>query len=146
MRRFFLALSIPCFAASCSASPTGPTVGPMSEFVLAPGESASVSGTGLTVRFEGVMNDSRCPAGVLCITAGEAEIALTVRGAGRPADTLALRTAEGRNRAEVGEWTLSLTGLAPYPFSNRPIAPGEYRATLRVDPSAQPAPMIRGPG
>jgi hypothetical protein len=139
MRRFFLALSIPCLAASCSSGPTSPTVEPVSEFVLAPGESASVSGTGLTVRFEAVVNDSRCPAGVLCITAGDAEIALTVRRAGHSADALALRTADGRNRAEVGEWTLSLTGLAPYPFTNHPIAPGEYRATLRVDPIAQPA-------
>jgi hypothetical protein len=73
------------------------------------------------------------------VTAGDAEVALSVRRGGRPADALALRTAESRNRAELGDWVLSFTRLDPYPFSNRTIAPGEYRATLRVDPVAQPA-------
>ena len=139
MRRLFLALSVSCLLVSCSESPTGPTVEPVSEFVLAPGETATVSGSGLTVRFERVTNDSRCPADAICITAGEAEVALSLRRAGRPADALSLRTAEGRNRAEVGDWALTLTRLTPYPFTDRAIPPGDYRATLRVDPVAQPA-------
>jgi hypothetical protein len=28
--------------------------------------------------------------------------------------------------------TIALVELAPYPFSSRPIQPGDYRATLRV--------------
>jgi hypothetical protein len=112
----------------------------VAEFVLAPGESATVSGAGLTVGFERVLNDSRCPADALCVTAGDAEIALSVRRRGRPADALFLRTAESRNRAEIGDWALSLTRLDPYPFSSgQPIAPGDYRATFRVDPVAQAA-------
>jgi len=139
MRRLFLASSVSCLLVSCSESPTRPTVEPVSEFVLAPGDSAAVSGTGLAVRFERVVNDSRCPADALCVTAGDAEIALTVRRTGRPADGLSLHTGESRSRAEIGDWVLSLTGLAPYPFSDRTISPGDYRATLRVDPVAQPA-------
>jgi hypothetical protein len=117
----------------------GPTVEPVREFVLAPGESAVVSRAGLTVRFDRVVNDSRCPADAICVTAGEAEVALTVRRGSRPAEALSLRTVESRNRAELGDWVLRLTALAPYPFSDRAIAPGDYRATLRVDPVAQPA-------
>ena len=139
MRRFFAAASASCLLVSCSSSPTRPSVEPVSEFVLAPGETASVSGTGLTIGFERVVNDSRCPADAICITAGEAEVALSVRRVGRPAEALSLRTAESRNRAEIGDWVLSLTRLAPYPFSDHAIPAGDYRATLRVDPVAQPA-------
>jgi hypothetical protein len=28
--------------------------------------------------------------------------------------------------------TIALLELSPYPFSSRPIAPGDYRATLRI--------------
>jgi hypothetical protein len=139
MRLSSLAVLASCLLVSCSSSPSGPTVEPLSEFVLAPGESASLSSAGLTVRFDRVVNDSRCPANALCITGGEAEVALTVGRAGRPGDSLALRTAETRNRAEVGDWVLSLIQLAPYPFSSDPIAAGDYRATLRLDPVASPA-------
>jgi hypothetical protein len=123
---------------SCASSPTVPSVVPVAEFVLAAGESAAVSGTGLTVRFDRVVNDTRCPGNALCITAGDAEIALSVRRAGRPADGLSLRIAGGGNRALMGDWVLSFTALSPYPFTDRPIAPGDYRATFRVDPAAQP--------
>jgi hypothetical protein len=37
------------------------------------------------------------------------------------------------------DWVLSLTALAADPFSDRTISPGDYRATLRVDPVALPA-------
>lgn len=138
MRRFMASAGALSILVSCASSPTVPSV-PLAEFVLAPGESAMVSGTGLTVRFERVVNDSRCPANALCITAGDAEIALSVRRAGRPAEGLSLRIAGGGSRAELGDWVLSFTQLSPYPFTDRTIAPGDYRATFRVDPAPQPA-------
>src|SRR4030042_3546795 len=41
-------------------------------FTLAIGQSASVNGEDLTIRFVDVVGDSRCAAGVVCIWAGEA--------------------------------------------------------------------------
>lgn len=41
------------------------------DFALKPGESAYISGEALTVRFKEVINDSRCPADVICIWAGQ---------------------------------------------------------------------------
>ncbi len=43
-------------------------------FTLGPGQSASIPGEDLTVRFAEVVSDSRCPAGVTCIWAGEVEL------------------------------------------------------------------------
>lgn len=50
-------------------------------FVLAPGQSVELA-VGTTLSFERVVDDSRCPAGVQCIWAGEVRIALSLRMAG----------------------------------------------------------------
>jgi hypothetical protein len=125
--------------ASCAESPTLPSVEPVQEFALAAGESAAVSGTGLRVEFERVTSDSRCPADALCITAGEAVLAVAVARNGRPAEPISLRTEGAGRQAVVGDWVLSLTRLAPYPSGGRVILAGDYKATLRVDPLAKVA-------
>ena len=53
---------------ACSEkSPSAPS--PVSrEVVLAPGQTASVTEAGITLRFDGVSGDSRCPADAICIT------------------------------------------------------------------------------
>jgi hypothetical protein len=124
--------------ASCAKTPTLPSVEPVQEFALAAGESATVSGTGLRVEFERVVSDSRCPADALCITAGEAVLAVAVARNGRPAAPISLRTEGAGRRAVIGDWALSLTRLEPYPAGGRVILAGEYKAIFRVDPLAEP--------
>jgi hypothetical protein len=138
MRRFWAGAGLSILAA-CASGPTVPSVDPVREFALAVGDSVEVSGTGLRLRFDRVLSDSRCPAGVLCITAGDATVAVTVTRQGRPNEAVSLRTRAEESRAVVGDWALSLTKLDPYPFSDRPISPGDYKATFRVDPLAEPA-------
>ena len=139
MRRLWASAGALLALGSCASSPTVPSVEPVREFVLAAGDGATVSGTGLTVRFERVTSDSRCPADVVCIVAGNAVVAVTVVREGRPSQALSLRTDAAQSRAEVGDWALSLTKVEPYPYSDRTIAPGDYKATFRVDPLAEPA-------
>ena len=123
-------------AAACDEPATGPTVSVDARFTLAPGETASVQGRGIKLRFEGVTGDSRCPAGVLCITGGDAVVKLTASGNG---NTLSLDLHTGdSSRASVtyGSVKVTLVELTPYPFSSQPeIKPGDYRATLVVSAS-----------
>jgi hypothetical protein len=118
--------------AACAESPTGPTVSLDARFTLAPGETASVSGRGVRLRFDGVTGDSRCPADALCITGGDAIVKVVADGASGSA-TLDLHTGDA-SRASVtyGGVKVTLVELSPYPFSSRTIAPGDYRATLVV--------------
>lgn len=120
-------------ATACDESPTGPTVSIDSRFTLAPGETASVQGRGVTLRFEGVTGDSRCPGDAVCITGGDAIVKVSASGDG---GTLSLELHTGdTSRASVtyGGVTVTLVELQPYPFSSRPpIVPGDYRATLVV--------------
>ena len=117
---------------ACDESPTGPTVSLDARFTLAPGETASVSGRGVRLRFEGVTGDSRCPADALCITGGDAIVKVVASGDGGSL-SLDLHTGDS-SRASVtyGSVRVTLVELSPYPFSSRTIAPGDYRATLVV--------------
>jgi hypothetical protein len=114
-------------------TPTSPT--PLNqEIVMAPGQAVSISGAGLSIRFEGVLSDSRCPANALCVWAGDAHVRIQVRPSiGSTGSTRAydFHTAENRpvNHDDV---TIELTQLFPYPFTTDPIDPSAYRATLKV--------------
>ena len=122
-------------ATACDESPTGPTVSIDARFTLAPGETASIEGRGVRLRFEGVAGDSRCPADAICIQGGDAVVKVQASGDGGSL-SLELHTGDA-SRASVtyGSVTVTLVDLQPYPFSSRSIAPGDYRATLVVSVS-----------
>jgi hypothetical protein len=118
-------------AVSACDDPTGPTVQLNEEFTLSPGEVATVSGTGIRIRFVGVEGDSRCPADVICIQGGDAIVRIEVLSLGGGAQSYELHTA-GTVPVVHGNMTIALVQLSPFPFSSRTIQPEEYRATLRV--------------
>ncbi len=139
MRRGWAIAVAGVWLSGCGSSPTDPSVPPVQEFVLEVGGSAVVSGTGLRVRFDRVLSDSRCPADAICITAGEGVVAVTIGRDGRPVENVSLRTDGAGSRVVVGDWALSLTKLDPYPLASRPTPLSDYDASFRVDPLAQPA-------
>jgi hypothetical protein len=57
-------------------------------------------------------------------------VVITVRSSGRSHD-YELHT-ERPQPARHDDLTITLVQLAPYPMTSRTIAPGDYRATLRV--------------
>lgn len=116
---------------ACDESPTAPTVRLNQEFVLAPGEAAKIAGAGMSIRFVGVLGDSRCPADAVCILGGDAIVRISVLSFGGGRDDYDLHTGDLRPVAHRG-FTIALVNLVPYPFSSRAIQPNEYRATFRV--------------
>src|SRR5688500_18294200 len=62
--------------------PGGPSVALGQEFTLGPGESVSLADGVLSVRFERVTEDSRCPRGVNCVWEGDAVVAIVASRAG----------------------------------------------------------------
>lgn len=130
IRLMAVAVAVMLTAACDESSPTGPSAGLGQDVVLAPGEVAFVEGTGLRIRFDRVLGDSRCPADAVCILGGDAIVRITVfeGGTTREHD---LHTGS-MAPVQQNQWTISLTMLSPYPFSGQPIDPAAYRATLRV--------------
>lgn len=110
-----------------STAPSGPV---NVELTLAPGETVSVQGAGLRIRFEGVSGDSRCPADALCVLGGDAIVRIVANpGSGERAYELHTGS---MTPVQHDDLTIELVRLEPYPFSARTIRPEEYRATLRV--------------
>jgi hypothetical protein len=127
--RSFIILAFVALA-GCGGAPTAP-VG--QEFVIAVGQTAEVSGTGLVITFLRVPEDSRCPMGAMCIWVGNANVELLAMLNGAPT-TLALNTSTGPNDGTVAPYKVTLKGLLPIPSIGRPmpIPQKDYRATLVI--------------
>ncbi len=105
-------------------------------FDLRVGETAVLQAETLTITFERVAEDSRCPRDTTCVWEGDAAIRLAVRGADAAAGTLTLHTqAAAVREAEFQEYRVRLVQLAPWPQTSGGIPADRYVATLTVSRS-----------
>lgn len=119
-------------SAACSSRPTGPGQVPLGQsFELRAGSSAIVEG-GLTIAFNGVKSDSRCPMDALCVWAGDAIVTVSLAQSGGDPAERELHTASARSEASYRSYWVKLVALAPYPRSDRQIRQPDYAATLAV--------------
>jgi hypothetical protein len=145
MKRYFWAVACIALAACNSGDVTSPvqaadapsaaasqSVQLDNPFTLRVGQTATVAGEGLSVSFEGVPEDSRCPTGVQCVWAGNAVVQVVLSKDGKAAG-FELNTNLEPKTANYLEYTIELVSLAPYPSSKGgPIAQSQYRATFVV--------------
>jgi hypothetical protein len=101
-------------------------------FAIAVGGSAKIDKTDLVVHFDRVVNDSRCPSDVQCITAGDATVVVTAVNDGAAPSRYELHTDDGAREAMHGNFRLSLISLKPVPTSTQPVPASAYVLTLRV--------------
>jgi len=121
-------------AAVGSNNPVGTKVVVVNQdFDLAPGGTATIDGGALTLTFDKVGGDSRCPTGVQCIWAGNGAVVLTVEPSSASAYSVQLNTTLDPHATTVGSYQVTLVGLKPYPKQGSPIPPASYVATLRID-------------
>jgi hypothetical protein len=97
-------------------------------FAIKIGQKVMVQDVRLKIKFLAVTSDSRCPEGVNCIQAGNAEVRLKVGRSGPV--SLNMGTAPGE--VKVGEFKIKLTALTPRPKKGAQIDPASYEATLIV--------------
>jgi hypothetical protein len=126
-----LALLAAVLTVACLESPTAPDVVAGKPFELRPGATATLP-DGITIKFERVTGDSRCPTDVNCVWAGEAILAISVSTGRGDAEKRELKTSPGGSTASLGDYTVSLTALTPYPRATQQIPPNDYVATLVV--------------
>lgn len=130
MRSLPLILVVSLLAAGCGDdSPTAPSPFPASA-TLAPGEQANTGG--LTVVFNGVTDDSRCPIDALCVQAGDANVHITLTTGGVGSQyTLTVNKADTK-RVLYRDFQVELATLQPSPRSAVTIQPSAYRATFTI--------------
>jgi hypothetical protein len=103
------------------------------EVKVAAGETASIGDEGLTVTFLEVTEDSRCPSDAICVRAGQATVLVKFERNGQDLGEYSLSLGEGREdetAATVGDYTIRLFRLDPYPVSTSTTQPNEYVAYL----------------
>lgn len=114
-------------------APAPPTVTaePGAAFELAHGSAASIGDGGLRIAFRRLAEESRCPAGVQCPTAGNAAVELAAETGSGAAATVLLNTGRPPREAPIHGWTVRLEGLAPpAPDPGAPVDTAAYVATL----------------
>lgn len=84
------------------------------------------------VRFNGILDDSRCPVDVQCVTAGFATARLTVQTALNVRDVSLEIPPTGTVEQEVDEVTVVAVGLRPDAQSGVTINPLTYVIGLKV--------------
>jgi hypothetical protein len=105
-------------------------------FELRVGRSATVAGEGLTVSFEAVPSDSRCPTGVQCVWAGNAVVQVVLSKDGK-AFGAELNTNLEPTSVDYLNYNVALVSLAPYPTAKGgAISQSQYRATFVVTRTA----------
>jgi hypothetical protein len=104
-------------------------------FDLAYGQSVQVAGSDIEISFLNVTEDSRCPSDVTCVWAGQVSVMFNLtQTSGTDLGIVVLTVGAGSNASsaerQVGEYTLRLVDVKPYPASTTDIPLSDYVATI----------------
>jgi hypothetical protein len=102
------------------------------EFTLRLGQTAQIEGEQLSITFNGVSEDSRCPRDVLCIRAGEVKCEMTVTYQGSSSSITLIQPGMTEPASETYRGYRIIYSVEPYPDAGKPISPAEYRLNLTV--------------
>lgn len=122
--RFVLVSSLLLLSACATSPPARPPIKLGEEFALALGESVRIERENVTITFEKVIEDSRCPMNARCIWEGNARIAIRC---GKAACELNTST-RFNTREKIADFFIELRRLEPDRAAGVPIK--GYVATL----------------
>ena len=112
---------------------TGPVPGTDAnqEIAIPVGETRTLDEQQFAVSFGRVLEDSRCPSGAQCVSAGNAHVALLLQERGESTRTVQLNTNVDPRVVKHEGYRVELVGLDPLPTAGQP-APENYVVRLRV--------------
>jgi hypothetical protein len=106
------------------------------KFSLAIGQSASIRGENLKIRFMEVTADSRCPQGVTCIWAGEASSLIEITYSGtKYSKVLTQPGLSEPPRSDFQQYEITFD-LQPYPQGGGKTESKDYRLQLEISRKA----------
>lgn len=104
---------------------------PASEVTVKLGEVADC-GRGMAIRFEDVLEDSRCPVGATCVWVGNGKVALSVERTGESPVKIELNTTLEPKSAKVSNTTVELADLTPTRKVGETLDKRLYVVTLKL--------------
>lgn len=100
-------------------------------FKVKVGEMAACTCKEVAIQFVAVTEDSRCPKNTNCVWAGEIKTSIMINGT---THEMKLGAEEkGSAKIEVGNYSVQLLEVSPYPEAGQKIEPGSYAAKLIVE-------------
>lgn len=127
IHRLVRLLALATFVLGCSIATVDHKLGEAAPLDF--GHTANFAG-GLAVTFTRLVSDSRCPADVTCIQAGEAVVELACAHKGQT-QTIQVSSDRRKNRAEVFGYVVELMSVSPH-STQHSRAQKEFSVTLRV--------------
>jgi hypothetical protein len=119
--------------ARCEAGNTEQVCARLGEpFDVRVGQTAYLADTRLSIRLEGVPEDSRCPRDVVCVWAGNARVILALRD-GENTDSASLSSTLEPHAVSRWDYRIELVGVEPATKAGEPIPQSEYRIRLLVN-------------
>jgi len=116
----------------CSNNQIAVTVGLGEVFTIGVGKSARIVGEDMTVTFNKVIGDSRCPQNVTCIWEGVASSDVTIMYRGENYSIVLSQPGLTEQTEDTFiDYTL-IYSLSPYPREGEEIAANDYRLTLTL--------------
>ncbi|MDD5321662.1 MAG: hypothetical protein PHD43_13825 [Methylococcales bacterium] len=103
------------------------------EFSLGIGQTVSIEGEKLVIKFKAVLEDSRCPVNVVCVWAGNGKVEFEILDIDGQNKTVILNTEEEPRGTTLKGHKLTLISLNPPRIDGVSISPGDYSVTLRVE-------------
>jgi len=119
-------------SSGCNRIQPAVIVEPGASFTLAPGQTATVSGTDTRITFKAVREDSRCPVDVTCVWAGDAKIEIVIDPNGAAGPRI-LSITPPNNEVRAGNLRIRFVGLTPVPRQADGNAPRNYLAEFVAD-------------
>ena len=116
---------------AASADPAKALIG--KEFSLGIGQTASIEGEKLVIKFKAVLEDSRCPVNVVCVWAGNGKVEFEILDIDGQNKTVTLNTEEEPRVTTLKGHNLKLISLNPPRIDGVSISPGDYSVTLLVE-------------
>ncbi len=103
------------------------------EFSLSIGQTASIKGEDLQLKFLQVVNDSRCPSNVTCIWQGQASclVEITYLESVQRVTLVQPGLTEEPSRIDFNDYLIQFN-LTPYPEAGKEIKKTDYRLQLVV--------------
>ena len=138
LKRIWLFLLVLCTVACRGVAFEPPTQVLLGDvFTIGQGKTAVIPNENLTITFDNVISDSRCPTQVNCAEEGQAEPVVMIRQGESEPVALEFNTNSSpdlnRQKLPFGDYEVVLQSLDPYPQDpDQPIELSEYRVTLMV--------------
>jgi hypothetical protein len=126
-------VALPLLAGCINTFRTGPVPGTDSrqQLEIPLGETRLLDEERLAISFGRVMEDSRCAAGVQCVTAGNAEVGLILHERGEATRPVRLNTHTDPRTVSHEGYVITVVDLQPLPTAGGP-EPENYVVRLHV--------------